>query len=405
MTLSGVPPLLAIATALLGAMAGAASAAPEDDYVALMTAVEIDNACIALKYVESSTARRLAWKFIEQSSEYLQSTDGRLPMEEYGAWKLGLDDRARDAAQAAGCTQQALSHVLAAKARASEEIYRGMLQAVHFDGLLEGDGNRIPLDQHKKQTLAGYENYLRQLYGQNFDTFVQRQRSLAAEALPLPGSVVESLLMPIESDAILAIWEAQLAARSVVNDVQFEVTAEANGYLVRPHAFANGTIVPSLRRQGLDGFLPVVKGPGYQLVNDGDRLAELYYVVVVLPDRRLGIMYFGETAMARLQDPTIRLYVREAPYPAGTDQYSVFDNPGFRDGASAFDATRVSESCLGAPCFELPIAATDALMAGPEGNVAELFVSFLPGAEPPPIGPGTFNRESLNSAALHRWLE
>lgn len=125
-------------------------AAPSDDYVALMTALEVDKACVALKYMESTAVRSKAQQYLESTTQYLQSADGRLSPDEYDAWRAGLDEQARTAAATAGCTQQAMSYVLTAKAVAADQLYQGLLLAFHFDSLPDFD--RLLLDGHKKQT-------------------------------------------------------------------------------------------------------------------------------------------------------------------------------------------------------------------------------------------------------------
>jgi hypothetical protein len=149
-----------------------------------MTALEVDKACVALKYMESTAVRSKAQQYLESTTQYLQSADGHLSPDEYDAWRAGLDEQARTAAATAGCTQQAMSYVLTAKAVAADQLYQGLLLAFHFDSLPDFD--RLLLDGHKKQTAMGYEAYLRQLYGQNFDAFAQRQREAVVQMLPPP---------------------------------------------------------------------------------------------------------------------------------------------------------------------------------------------------------------------------
>ena len=173
-------PSLACASPLL--IRSRCPSGPADDYVALMTALEIDKACVALKYMEFKAVRSKAQQYLESTSQYFQSADGRLAPDEYDAWRAELEEQARTAATTAGCTQQAMSYVLTAKAVAADQLYQGLLLAFHYDSL--SDFDRIPLDGHKKQSAMGYEAYLRQLYGQNFDAFAQRQREAVVQMLP-----------------------------------------------------------------------------------------------------------------------------------------------------------------------------------------------------------------------------
>lgn len=377
-------------------------AAPADDYVALMTAIEIDKACVALKYMEFTAVRSKAQQYLESTTQYLQSTDGRLSAAEYDAWRAGLDDQALTAAVTAGCTQQAMSYVLTAKAVAADQLYQGLLLAFHFDSLPDFD--RIPLDGHKKQTAMGYETYLRQLYGQNFDAFAQRQRDAVMQMLPPADPGISTWSWSPDAEQYAAtLWDLQTRAARAMGDVQFEVTAEANGYFVRPYWVTDVMYVPALHRPELEGSLPIVNGPGYQLIKDGDELEELYSVAAMLPDRRIGLLFYGDTASKRMQSPTIRLYVPHQPYPEGTSGITAFNDPSFRDNALVFEGNWASDGCMGAPCYDFPVEATDALLADPAGTYAELFVSFTPNDQPPPID--ELGRERFDSQWMLWWAD
>lgn len=377
---------------------GPAHAAPEDDYVALMTAIEIDKTCVALKYMESSAVGIIAHRYLESTSQYVQSADGRMSAHDYDAWRAGLDEKARTDAAAAGCKEGAMSYVLPAKAAAAEQLYQGLLLAFHFDGLSNFD--RIPLDEHKKKSAMGYEAYLRQLYGQNFQAFAQRQREAVVQMLPSPSTCFGC---DDSEQTARTILDLQTRAATAMGAVQFEVTAEANGYFVRPYQFTDVMIAPALHRPELQGSLPIVRGPNYQLVKDGEDLVELYSVAAMLPDRRLGLLFYGDTASKRMQSPTIRLYVPQQPYPNGTSGISAFNDPSFRDNALVFQGNWASDGCMGAPCYDFPVEATDALLADPAGTYAELFVSFSPNDEPVPIG--ELGRERFDSQWMLWWAD
>lgn len=130
--------------------------------------------------------------------------------------------------------------------------------------------------------------------------------------------------------------------------------AEANGYFVRPYQFTDVMVGPALQRLELEGSLPIVSGPGYQLIKDGEQLVELYSVAAMLPDRRLGLLFYGDTASKRMQSPTVRLYVPQQPYPVGTSGITAFNDPSFRDNALVFEGNWASDGCMGAPCYDFP---------------------------------------------------
>jgi len=344
--------------------------------------------------------------YLERTPQFAQSRDGRLSFEEYDAWRLSLDDKARAGAAAVGCTQQAMSYVLTAKAAASDELYRGLALAFHFDALPWEDFSRVELDDHQKKSATGYEAYLAQLYGQNFQAFAERQKQAAAEMLPPDsfGLTTWNWTADPEEDSA-KLWTAQSIAAGAMEQVQFEVTAEANGYFVRPYDFASGMTAPALQRPDMDRALPIIDGPKYRLMDHGEGLIRLHSVAAMLPDRRLSLFFFGETAATKMADATVRLYVRQPPYPEGVDGYTIFDLQDFRDDALVFDGIKSVGACLGAPCYEFPVEATDALLANPVGDYAELFVSLSSDAQPEPIGPSTLGRERFDNQWMLWWAD
>lgn len=389
-----------IAMTLVALLTTPALAEPEQDYVTLMTAIEVDRACVALKYMETVAVGVAAQDYLARTPQY-----GTISSEDFDVWRAGLDQTARENASVAGCTEQAMSYVLPAKAIASARLYQGLMLAFHFNALPDGDAAKIPLDVHKINTAKAYEGYLQQLYGEGLSAFVDEQRQFAAGALP-PGDAdmlteygsTYDMLVP---EVANRVSQTQGVARNAINLVQFEVTAEASGHQVRPHAFPNHIVVPSLVDTRTSDVLTVVDGPSYQLVEGPDGwFDELYHVVAVLPDRRLRIMFYGDTAGAHMSDPTVRVYVN---YPMVEDA-SFFSASQFRDGARAFDAIVVAESCLGGPCFDLPKEVTEEMLGAPEGDFAELFVSFNPDAEPVPIGEEEVQRAAIGNGPLQALL-
>ena len=384
----------------------AARAAPADDYVTLMTGVEIDRVCGGgLKYMESAEARSAAQSYLQSTAEFSHNEDGRLSDEDYNTWLAGLDQRVRDNAAAVGCSEQALQYILPARAAASESLYRGLVLAFYFDAqtdFLTAD----PLDDHRKKAAAGYDAYLQQLYGQHFATFSSAQRERAMQELPQkevnifdPDGAYDMFggldVFGGDND-LFAYMPAKSIAHSAMNAVQFEVTAEASGFLVRPLVIAENWVIPELRNAL--GGLPIVDGPAYRLLDptpddaDGSR-GQLYSVVALMPDGVLRAMFYGTTAEA-LAEPTVRLYVRSQPRPEGASGWDVFKRPTFREEATAFDGVRVEGACLG-KCFDFPPGAHAAMLANPEDDYAEFFVAATADAAPPEITASTTDRQYL----------
>jgi hypothetical protein len=378
--------LRTLLTGLALAASSAALAAPADDYVTFKTALAINEACGGLKYIEHSRTQGAAITALNATSQASHLQDGRLPQDEYDRFVSDLDARAAAQAQSVGCTQAAMQYIAAGKGRAAEEIYRSLLLAFNFEGAIDVIMH-MELGADRKAAALRYDAYLQHLYGANFQAFAARQRELAIAELPVVnpfdtgfGSI---LISPEDSSKIR---NAQSMAAYVLNEVFFEVSAEMAGYIVRPRPLAEHWTIPELRRADaptVEG-MPVVVQPRYDLVEftAGEQALRdrLYSLIVLTPERRLRVMFYGDTAQL-LTDPTVRLYVRTEELPAGANPYDYFDRAAFRDATVAFEGVAVQEPCLGAPCFDFPPEATDAF-ARFENMDAELFVSHLPDAEP-----------------------
>lgn len=365
-------------------------AAPEDDYVVYRTAAAINQACGGLKYVEHQWALSAAAGALNQTTENRLSLDGRLPEAEYKAWLAGLDAKVTSGTAAVGCTEQAMPYINQAKGKASGEIYKGLVLAVHFSNQPDVLQN-VPLPPDRMMALQRYDAYLQAIYRDKFAAFAEAHKALAVQELPTvnPMDSGFGLGMGLQNDADLAkISNAQSIAATTVGSVFFEVTAETSGFLVRPRIVDTDWTIPELKPATAPtspGHI-VVDGPGYDLIDltpettDGQR-EQLFSVLTLTPEDRLRVMYYGDSA-ALVVNGTVRLYTRTTPLPAGASAYSHFESPAFRDGAVAFEGARVESGCLSAACFEFPAEATAAFVAEAAGDYAEIFVSPLPGAQP-----------------------
>ena len=112
-------------------------------------------------------------------------------------------------------------------------------------------------------------------------------------------------------------------------------------------------------------MMPVVDGPASPRGPDASRCRRsrprALFGVVVRPDRGMRIIFYG-TAASLLGDSTVRLYVRRSrrrrtrtagrPSPA---------RPSGRNRRRRRHARHAD--CFGAPCYDLPAAATEAMLA------------------------------------------
>lgn len=384
--------LRALLTGLVLTASSAALAAPADDYVTFRTALAINQACGGLKYLEHTRTQGAAFSALEGTSEASQVMDGRLSEDDYNQFVADLDARAQAQAQSVGCSQAAMAYIMAGKARAAEDIYRGLVHAFNFENAIDVI-SRMELGADRKLAALRFDAYLQQLYGTNFQAFATRQRDLAIADLPMANPFDTGLGLGLAGSPFISpedsskISNAQSMASLALDEVFFEVSAELAGFIVRPRPLAEQWTIPELRRNdapNVDG-MPVVVLPHYDLVDftpDEQDLSErLYSLMALTPEGQLRVMFYGDTAQL-LTDPTVRLLVRTEPLPAGESKYSFFDKPAFREAVTSFEGVPVQQQCLGAPCFDFPPEASDAFV-GFEDIDAELFVSHLPDAEPP----------------------
>ncbi|MGV3652403.1 MAG: hypothetical protein ACO1OK_13345 [Devosia sp.] len=376
---------------LLGA-SPAALAAPVDDYIVMKAAEKINLACGGLKYFEHERTLSAAADYLSRTPQDAQVRDGRLTEPQYDAWLAEQTAKVDAAVAAAGCTQAAYAYLLPAKARAAEEIYRDLVLAFHFAQMPEGSLDRLKIDNQQVQASQGFETYLRQLYGEGFDAFAARQREIASSELPAAnpfgqggfGLGTTLGMMITDPNAMMKNSSLRMEGGDALRKVHFEVAAEAGGLLVRPLPVADRTLAQLVHPASAEPPLTIVDGPNYLLFDpdpDNDTQAdriELSTVAGLSPDGRLRILFFGDAALAHLTNPTVRLYVRTEPLPSAVSSWEMFDREDWRQGTTMFEGVRSSAACLGAPCFDFPAKATEALIAFTQGDYAELFVSSRP---------------------------
>lgn len=376
-------------------LASGAQAAPEDDYVVYKTAAAINLACGGLKYLEHLGTLSAAQGALYNTTENRLQSDGRMSQADYDTWLAELDAKVAEQAKAVGCTQQAMQFITRGKGVASEPIYRGLVLANYFAGALPSDIMvHVEIGPDRMQAMQRYDAYLQAIYGANFAAFSARQKELAAQELPAVdpfgisdgyGLGLASALMSPEDASKLS--NAQFFAANSLDQVFFEVAAETAGFIVRPLLLQDTWTIPELRSAASPQSpgITVVDGPRYDLIDfnpdDDDRsLTRLYSILTLTPDNGLRVMFYGDAA-AQVVNGTVRLYVLDAPMPAGATAYEYFQSPNFRSVSTGYDGIRVEAGCLSAACFDFPPAATDAFVAHEGNQYAEMFVSPIADAQ------------------------
>lgn len=394
-----------LGAALLAPAVARADAAAEADYVTLHTALQVGRACPgALKFVEYLAVERLAYAILQGTVQFQQNRDGRMNDEAYTIWLDNLEAKAAEQAQAVGCQQDALSFVLTARAKASEEIYQDLILAFHFAGLPEEDMYRSELNADQVQAAQIYEGFLREVYGGSFDQFAATQQQQAARRLPrtLEPNGFGSGFVSYSFVDMEQLGAAQLAALSTIGRVQFEVSAEMSGRLVKPISLPSGAILPSLAMpDASQPDLPLIVAPtAYSGL--GERA--MPYAMALTGDGKLRLLAWGTLANSILAQPTVRLYVPNEGPPEGMTNYMYFAQPDWRDGTTMFEGERLAETCMGAPCYEFGPEAVAALAALPDWVEGELFIGGAPDTEPPPIAEHDFRPGRISNIYLKALL-
>lgn len=382
--------------AALWASTGVALAGPVEDYVTLRTAEYLDLQCKALKYVEHSYLIAAQVQLLEQTGQWGGLQSGKLTQEQYNTWMDERNAEAKAMADAAGCTAAAEPYLVKAREQANALIAQGLLLALHFDGLPEGDPDRQLLGADQKQAAQAYDVFMQQVWGTNYSNFMGFQQQQARAALPFTPTLTYGDVDPYgfasafrTDDELDQIYGAKSRGVRAMDLVQFEVLAETNGWRVLPEHLEGGWIIPTLTRADNPAErLVVVQGPSaYSLADYGGTYQQL---LARAPDGSVKLMIFGEAVNKLGPTPGARFYIPSLPAPQGLTDWSWFNEPTYRDTAMVWDGAPMSGTCLGGPCFEFPPEVFDAIAHRGEQGAVELFISDGPSAQPAPITPGNY---------------
>lgn len=392
--------MLLLAVAMLAGLTTAALADAVDEFIYWRTALALDDMCQVLKYVERTQIETLATGSLGLTTQNAQFTDGRMGEEEYSAWFEQTVGAATAAAQQMGCTSAAEPHLLQARDAASQMIYRALVIAYHFASLPEGDIYRLALSPDDIEAVNRYDAFLQQLYQQNFQSFAEAQKQAAAARLPPPTPTLYlgtyGLLDEADSKRV---WDAMDNAQNVVDLVQFEVAAETKGWRVLPSVTGTGRSRPMLVRA--DGSLTqqlVWYGPLKLSTAEG---LSVPIAAVQMTDGSLRIMTYGTQASAELASAKATLYVRTGTPPQGLSPYDLMADPAWPQILTAFEGTRVGDTCLGGPCFSFPPEVATAILGGTDADNAELFLAADANAQPDFTKP-IYDRARIANAGLFR---
>ncbi len=361
-----------------------------ENYSYLRTAQTLDDACHVLKFVERKAVDKLAFDHIRGTGQYGFWQTGRMTNEEYNAWLDGLDAAADAKAAEIGCTKPAEAYLLQARGLASADILQGIMLAHHLAGLPEADSYRRPLHADLIAASVAYQNFLQQVYQNQYPAFHEAQRQAALARLPNAGMAVCDMWSTSDTPCVEAfggftnedyyekMGEAGTAA-NVVDDVLFEVAAETAGLRVAGNLVQKTLLVGNL--------IQPATGAIYATLVDGARAlrlqggGEAFGVLAQTPDGSLRLFTYGSDA-EKLRTGAVRLLVRSEPKPEGLQDWEIFNLEDYRSLTFPFDGVLLDEKCLGGPCFAFSPQATEAILATGFDEKAELWLSADAAAAP-----------------------
>ncbi len=368
---------LVVAVLSVAMSCGSAVAAGAEDYVYWRTVDGLDDQCHYLKAVERQLVGTFALDALQGTLEYGHSQDGRMEPEAYEAWLKGLDDQAASAA-AIGCTKAAEPYLLTARDRASQLIYQDLLLAFHFNGLAEGDMSRKPLGADEIKAAQGYDQFVQQVYGANFQAFAEAQRQAAGARLPMaetfnPFASFDTLgLDSLEGDTLTDTWNLQFAVGRTLESIHFEVVAEVAGYRVWPEPVAKAGGINALHQSGSTEIAGHVldEPTGFQIEGGG----RMFAVPLLRPDGQIWLMSYGDEAgKASTRQVAASILVRTTPLAGDQTAYAAWGARDWRGLATRFELSLLDAPCLGGPCWAVPDEAKTALLAATSSDYAEFW--------------------------------
>jgi hypothetical protein len=376
-------------------------------FVAFKTGEAIDDRCHFLKKFERDRFYDVEDALLGRL--HFHANRGKISDEDYNAEYDALVAQARQTADAIACTdnQGAGAYILPLRGDIANLIYQDLLLAF--------DGGELTVEQ---QTAArAYEAMIAPLYGQNWQGFVDYGRRQAQARLEeaqeadqaddiygfslfglneLGGNVVGD-----DPASVGTYNRSALIAGSVrvTDDIFFEVMAEQLGYRRISRRLENAvTYIDGLTDRTFNPVLDFWKSPERYAVMEGG--ADIYAAFTLLADGGVRVMTYGQAAI-RLAEGSVTILVHPPLDSERTSDFAYLRSQEWRDATTIYRGERVSEPCLGGPCFAFPTAMTDTILSGASGQAFQFFFSERATPEMPAPG-DTAIHTGFNYQLLYR---
>jgi hypothetical protein len=350
-----IAPLLAAALAFIPAFARAAE---EDQYIQLRQLELVDDACHALKYFERGYLGGKTADALNATSHHAMYQSDRIGDDEYDAWLKAADAVAAAKAKGAACDASTAALFNDAHFDADRKIYAALLVAYQLGKLPPADTNYRKLTDEEQQMAGGFDGFVKQLYGTNYDAFVKNATALAQSNIDKAAADYNLMSLGIDIDLTFP-------------DLAMEAYAEQAGLSVYPVETDSGYGAGLFGKDGKALAYVVDGATRYKI----DGKASIYGVLAMTPAHELRLMTFGVDAKALPEDTKVALYVRTKPGPADKKPWEYFGSDGWHTLATAFPGKRIDTGCMAGPCFAFPPAAFAALKATTLGEYAEIFIA------------------------------
>jgi hypothetical protein len=380
-----IAPLLAAALAFIPVLARATD---EDQYIQLRQLELIDDTCHALKYFERGYLGGQTADALNATSQHAFYQSGRISDDEYDKWLKGADAAAAAKAKDAACDATTAALFNDAHFNADRKIYATLLVAYQFGKLPPQDTNYRKLTDEEQQMAGGFDGFVKQLYGTNYDAFVKNATALAQSNID--DAVANYNLMSLSIDVDLAF-----------SDLALEAYAEQAGLNVYPVETDSGYGAGLFTKDGRPLAYIIDGASRYKI----DGKAKVYGVLAMTPEHELRLMTFGVDAEALPDTARVTLDVRTKPAPTDKKPWELFGTDGWHKLATAFPGKRTDTGCLGGPCYVFPPAAFAALKATTLGEYSEVFIATDDTMQPYDTSIDSYKNNSIGNYYFNSFLK
>lgn len=385
------PALLALLTYCLFWTPAQAQSSDEQAFMDFHTGLAIDDKCHFLRAFERGRTWPVEQALLAPLDFYRANSASKITQEDYLASYNKLVEAGRVRAAEIACTdnQMAAPYIIGIRDRIARDLYSDLIIATQA-------GSLLPEQMQAAQT---YERLIAPLYGENWQGFAQYAQGQAQVKVdkaraddvasdPFAGQLFADFGLsgalsaddPLYEAATMSYYFDSMVEGTVrmVDDLLFEWNADAAGYRVRlqsnPEDTASmTTLVDAAGTRMFDLWQSLDR---YETLDGASAIPVAF---TVRTDGSIRLMTMGDTARTAMANGSITLMVHPDALPDEEESdFTFMRSPEWWNAARVFEAERVDEPCLGAPCFALPGEVIDLIEAGSDRQQFRFFLSTEP---------------------------